>query len=223
MVGSDEEAFSFVLLRLLGGELVGVRVTRCRIRARAGRLVLGIEDSVEIMCLTGMPLVPSGGINVRSHLAVEINDGSVGAPWPAKVNVRLAGVGGEAAVVEDEGGLLVGEVLALRRKIATRSVQRAVNLAIIEDGVAIAVDEVDVAGDNAMREVATGDGRSAGDMCRRHRRLRWWEGRGTGRRCPQTSCLAATTRADVERVLVGEDVNTVEDIAVAFHVERLRL
>jgi pectin methylesterase-like acyl-CoA thioesterase len=49
VVGSDEEAFSFILLRLLGGELVGVRITRCRIRARAGRFVLGIEDSVEII------------------------------------------------------------------------------------------------------------------------------------------------------------------------------
>ena len=223
MVGSGKEAPSFVQLRLVGSELVGVRVARCRIRARAGRFVLGIEDGIEIMRLTGMPLVPSGGVNVSAHLAVEINDGSVGAPWPAKVHMRLPGLGGEATVVKDEGGLLLGEVLALRRKIAARSVQRAVNLAIIEDCVAIAVDKVNVAGDNAMREVATGDDRRAGNMCRRHRRLRWWEGRGARRRCPQTSCLAATTRADVERVLVGKNVNMVEDIAVAFHVERLRL
>jgi hypothetical protein len=167
VVGSGEEAFRFVLLRLFGGELVGVRVACCRIRTRASRFVLGIEDSIEIMRLTRMPLVPSDGINVRAHLAVEINDGSVGAPWPAKVNVRLAGLGGEAAVVEDEGGSLVGEVPALRRKIAARSMQCAVNLTIVEDRVAIAVDEVNVAGDNTMRKVATGDSRQAGNMCRR--------------------------------------------------------
>jgi len=54
-------------------------------------------------------------------------------------------------------------------------------------------------------------------------RRRRWEGRGTGRRCSKAARLSTTACADVERVLVGEDVGVIEDVAVAFHVERLRL
>ena len=45
-------------------------------------------------------------------------------------------------------------VLALRGEVAAGGVEGAVDLAVVEDGVGVAVDEVDVAGDEAVGEVA---------------------------------------------------------------------
>ena len=46
---------------------------------------------------------------------------------------------------------------------------------------------------------------------------------GAGRRSAQAAGLAAAAGADVEGVLVGEDLDVVEDVAIAFEVERLGL
>ena len=59
-------------------------------------------------------------------------------------------------MVEDEGAVLVGAELALRGEVAAGGVEGGVDLAVVEDGVAVAVDEVDVAGDDAVGEVAAG-------------------------------------------------------------------
>jgi hypothetical protein len=115
--------------------------------------------------VAGVPLAPSGGEDVGSHLGVHVDDGGVGAPGSGKPDVGLAGFGGEAAVVEDEGAVLVGAELALRGEVAAGVVEGGVDLAVVEDGVAVAVDEVDVAGDDAVCEVAAGWERGAGRGC----------------------------------------------------------
>ena len=99
---------------------------------------------------------PSGGIDVGTHLAVEIDHRGIGTPGAAKEHVRLAGFGSESAMIENEGGLLIGEVLALGGEVAAGGVQRAVDLAVVEYSVAIAVDEVHIARDDAMSEVRAG-------------------------------------------------------------------
>ncbi len=65
------------------------------------------------MCLTRVPLVPANRIDVRAHDAVQVDDRGVRTPRTAKVYVRQAGFTGQAAMIEDERGLLVFEVFTL--------------------------------------------------------------------------------------------------------------
>ena len=126
-------------------------------------------------------------------------------------------------MVEDEGGLLVGEVFALRGQVAAGGVQRAVDLAVVEDGVAVAVDEVDVAGDDAVGEVAARGSGVQGTCAAVRAVARRREGASSWAAACAGCRPGRTARADVERVLVAENVNVGEDVAVAFDVERLRL
>ena len=111
MVVPAKNAFGGVFRGLSGAELVGVGVTGGRVSAGAGGFVLGVEDRVEVVGLARVPLAPARGVNMRAHLGIEEDDGSIGAPWPAQEDVALAGLGDEAAMIEDEGGLLFGRYL----------------------------------------------------------------------------------------------------------------
>ena len=128
----------------------------------AGGFVLGVVGGVEVVGVAGVPLAPSGGEDVGAHLGVHVDDGGVGAPGAGKPDVLLAGFGGEAAVVEDEGAVLVGAESALRGEVSAGVVEGGVDLAVVEEGVSVAVDEVDVTGDEAVGEVCSGRGGDAG-------------------------------------------------------------
>src|ERR1700677_3839566 len=105
------------------------------------------------MSLAGMPLAPARWFDVGSHLGVEEDHGRIWTPGSTKIDVGFSRFGGQAAVVEDERGLLIGQILSLRGQVAAFGVDRTVNLALIEDSVAVAIDEVDVAGNQTVRKV----------------------------------------------------------------------
>ena len=170
-----------------------------------------------------MPLAPARWFDTGSHLGVEEDHGCVGAPGSTKIDMGFSRFGGEAAMVEDEGGLLIGKILALRGQVAACGMERTANLAFMEDGVAVAIDEVDVPGNDTVGKVTacgfrgTGCGGGWSGLRSRRGRCRGWS------RCSPASCLATAAGADVERVLVREDADVVEDVSVAFQVKRLGL
>ncbi len=136
-------------------------------------------------------------------------------------------------MIEDEGAVLCGGEAALRGDIASGGVDGVVDLAVVEDGFAVAVDEVDVAGDEAVGDVGTGGDRDAGGRSGRGGRgvggggagWGWGSGgqAGGGGGRAEVAGLAAALGSDVEGVLIAEDVNVGEDVAVAFDVEGLCL
>ncbi len=91
-----------------------------------------------------------------AHLGIEIDHGCIGAPRTAKKNLaNHVLVGGELAAIDDKAGVLLRVMLGLRRDEAA-FVRCGVNLAMIKDGFAIAEDEIDVAGDEAIGEILPG-------------------------------------------------------------------
>jgi len=95
------------------------------------------------MRLARMPLAPARRFDMGSHLGVEEDHGRIGAPGSTEIDMGFSRFGGEAAMVEDERGLLIGQKLALRRQVAACGMERTANLAFMEDSVAVAVDDVE--------------------------------------------------------------------------------
>src|ERR1700679_1444831 len=158
------------------------------------------------MSLAWLPLAPARWFDVGSHLGVEEDHGRVWAPGSTKIDVTFSRFGSQAAMVEDERGLLIGQILALRGQVAACGMQRTVNLAFIEDSVAVAIDEVDVPGNDTVRKVTACGRRRTG--CLGGEWGGWRSRRGRCRawgRCSPASCLATAASADVERVLVCKD------------------
>jgi hypothetical protein len=213
VIRPGQELDRLELLRFGACELVRFGLAGGWVGAGADGFVLRVEDGVEPVRDAGGPLAPACGFDVALHHAVQVDDGGIVSPWAAEEDVLLAGLGGEVAVVEDEGGLLVGEVLALRGKVAAGSVQGAMDLAAVEDRVAVTVDEIDVSGDDAVGKVAARGSRDAGRA--RGRDGCWLGGRRvggrTGRRHAQAARLAAALCANVKGVLVGENLNVVQN------------
>src|SRR5215469_9168043 len=107
-----------------------------------GAGTFGIELSVE-SSLFGFglaPVAPTGGRDVVAHPAVEIDHARIVTPRPAERDVFHAGLGGEAAVLEDVALRTVGENAALGRDVA--GADRA-DLAMVEYGSGVTEDEVD--------------------------------------------------------------------------------
>src|SRR5580658_3225368 len=104
------------------------------------------------MSFTSMPFTPSGRIDVLSHFRVEVDNSGIRSPRPTQVHrLRYARVGGELAIAEDEAGIFVNIVLPLRSNEAL-SMNRTMNLAMIEDRLTITEDEVHIPRDIAVRE-----------------------------------------------------------------------
>src|SRR5580698_572625 len=142
------------------------------------------------MRLAGMPLAPSGRIDKAAHLRIEKDDSRVWPPWPAEINgLCHVGVGGKFAMVKHEAGVFIRIVLCLRSD-EPAVVRGAVNFAVVEDGLAVAEDEIDIAGDIAIGKILP----------------RWSAGLPIRRAVPA---------AGVDRVLVAEQSHVVEDGAVA--------
>jgi hypothetical protein len=85
-------------------------------------------------------------------LGVEKDDFGIGSPGPAEPHVGRPGSRGQGRVVEDEAAVLAGRVLGLGGE-KTFGGGRAVNLAGVKDGPAVAEDEVQVAFDVAVGKV----------------------------------------------------------------------
>src|SRR6202050_3989166 len=150
---------------------------------------LPVVYGFEGMRVGGMPFAPARGIDLVIHVGVHINDRRIRTPGTAeKDGAGDGGIGGELAVVKEKAGVLLGIVLGLRGEVAA-GVRGGVNLAVLEDGFAVAEDEVDVAGDVAIGEVL-----ARGDAILR---------------------VVAAVRAEIDRVLIAEQAVVVEDGAVA--------
>src|ERR1017187_8988642 len=146
-----------------------------------------------------MPLVPADWVDVRAHDAVQVDDRSIRAPRSTQINVREARFAREPAVIEHKRALLIRNVFPLRREVATGSVRRTVYLTVLEHGVAIAIDEIHIPRDHAVREIT-----SRGNRRARHTRsgLRTRrERRGVGRWSAKAACLPTSPRTDIQRVL----------------------
>ena len=92
-------------------------------------------------------------------------------------------------MIEDKAGILSGVVLGLRRN-KSALMRRAVNFAVVEDGFAVAEDEIDIPGDIAVGKI----------LARGNAVL------------PVRSAVAA---AGINRVLVAQQAHIVENGAVA--------
>src|SRR5580704_6245449 len=102
-----------------------------------------------------MPLAPACWKNVSAHFRVEKNNFRVRPPRPAEPDIFGAGRGGQSAVVEYKSAVLGGIVLGLCGEEAFR-VRGAVNFTVIEDGLAVAENEIDIALDVAVGKVLAG-------------------------------------------------------------------
>jgi len=141
---------------------MGFGFARSGIGAGTSGLEFGEESGVEVVSFAGMPFAPAVGVNVSAQFGVEVNDGSIGAPGAAEINTGHSGLSSHSAMVEDECAPLGCTVSALCGEVTACSVFCVVDLAVVEDGVAVTVDVIHIAGDYAMGEVAARSDRDAG-------------------------------------------------------------
>ena len=154
IIGSREKLAGLIICSLTRGELVRVRIAGSRICARAGGVVLGVEDRIEVVRLTRMPFAPARRLNVTVHLAVQVNHRRIRPPWPPQEDMLLARIGGEMAMIEDERGVLSWLVFALGGDVSASGMLCVVDLAVVEYSVPIAIDEIHIACDDTVRKVA---------------------------------------------------------------------
>src|SRR5262249_25952331 len=115
-------------------------------------LVFAVERGLDRFGFAGVPLAPASRLDVGAHGGVQENDAGVRPPGPAQPDVLDTRFGGQAAALGDVRAFLVGGGLALGGDEADL-VGRAVDLAVLEESVGVAEDEVDMAFDIALREV----------------------------------------------------------------------
>src|SRR3954469_20178653 len=98
-----------------------------------------------------MPLAPGGGLNVRAHFRLQEGHRGEGTPGAAQPNMRHAGFRGKLTAPKHKAIVLRCLTLSLCRDVAAL-MYRSVNLAILEDALAVAEDEIDVSFDVAIVE-----------------------------------------------------------------------
>src|SRR5580658_2738430 len=153
VVRAAQEHFRLILRSLILREEVRVRIALIVARARASRVELGIEGSVERVRVAWMPLAPARGINLVIHLSVHINDRRVLPPRPPqKDGASHPQIGGELRVVDHKSRILRRIVLRLRRDVPP-TVGGRMNLAILKHRLAVAEDEIDVPRNVAIGKV----------------------------------------------------------------------
>src|ERR1035437_10075072 len=115
IVGAAQKDRRLVLFGLFRGKKIGVRLALAGLRSGAGGVELGIINGVDGMRFTGMPLAPSGGIDVATHFRVHENHSRIRAPGPAKEDgFGYAVINKQLAVIEDIAGIFIGIVPGLR-------------------------------------------------------------------------------------------------------------
>ena len=139
-----------ILAGLFRRKKMRMRFALVVLRAGTGRVVLGIVHSVDGMCFAGMPFAPASRINMATHFRVEIDHSGVRPPWTAKIDFAgQAGICDQLAVVQDKSGVFAGIMSRLSSDVTAR-MGRAMDLAMVEDRLAIAEDKIDVPGDIAV-------------------------------------------------------------------------
>src|ERR1039457_6687429 len=145
-----------------------------------------------------MPFAPASRINLFTHSRIEIDHGRIRPPGAAKKHTSgHIIVGSQLASVDHETRILIWIVLTLRCDKAPL-MRRAVNLAVVENRLAVTEYEIDISGNVAIREILP---------CRN----------------AVLSVWSTVSAAGIHRVLVAEQANIVEDCPVASDQQRQSL
>lgn len=183
---------------LLRGKDLGMRIPLAWMRTLASRSVFGVESCIQRSRFAWMPFAPAGRINFFAHLRIEIDHGCIRPPWTAEKHVAFyIVVGSQFAPVDHEARIFIWIVLASGRDEAAL-MRRAVNLAMVENRFVVTEYKIDVSGDVAIGKI----------LPRCNAILSVW------------STVAA---AGIDRVLVAEEANVMEDGPIASDQQCQRL
>src|SRR5215831_20079268 len=129
-----------------------MRFTLRRRGPRTSRCMFGIKRRLQSRRFSCMPLRPARGINFFVQLAVQKNHRCIRPPGTAEEQLSYFGIGGDSAMIEDVSTLLLRVSFALGCDVGLR-MRNYVDMAVIEDRLCVAKNEIHIAFDIAVVEI----------------------------------------------------------------------